>query len=119
MRNKILIALYGQEVAPRFDLTTEALIVSVDENGDNREDKQIVLPQISAEKLCHLILTEGVRTVICGGIEEEYYQYLTWKRIRVCDSVIGRAKTALKRYLANRLQPGDILTENTGAPDHA
>ncbi len=119
MRKKLLIALHGQDVAPRFDLTGEVLIVSTDENDGDREEKQVVLPQISAEKLCHLILTEGIQAVICGGIEEEYYQYLVWKRIRVYDSVIGRAETAMKRFFAGALKSGDIVNQTAEASDHA
>jgi hypothetical protein len=56
----------------------------------------MVLPQASAEKLCHMIITEDIQAVICGGIEEEYYDYLCWKRIDVMDSVIGRSAMALE-----------------------
>lgn len=116
MQHKILIPLYGSEVAPRFDLASEVVIVTVDEKRRKLEEKLVVLPQVSAEKLCHLILTEGVRTVICCGIEEEYYQYLVWKRIEVLDSIIGLWETALDRYVSSTLSPGDIV--NSGAePD--
>lgn len=107
--NKVLIPLFGQEVAPRFDLTAEAVIVTPEPGGPGREEKFVVLPQVSAEKLCHLILTEGVGTVICGGIEEEYYQYLVWKRIRVYDSVIGPWDAAFDRFIKNELASGDIV----------
>lgn len=118
MRKKILIPLHGQDVAPRFDLAGEALIVSADENGWNREDRQIVLPRVSAEKLCHLILTEGVQVVICGGIEEEYYQYLVWRHIQVLDSVIGRTEAVLERFFAGLLKAGDIVVEKSGASEN-
>jgi len=109
------------EVAPRFDLTTEVLIAVIGEKGKNREERIVVLPRVSAEHLCHFILTEGVRVVICGGIEEEYFQYLTWKRIKVYDSVIGQWQAALARYKDGSLQPGAILydrrgRENAGKP---
>jgi len=109
MQKKILIPLYGHEVAPRFDLTAEALIVTMDQSGGKLEEKLVVLPRVSAEKLCHLILTEGVETVICGGIEEEYYQYLVWKRIKVVDSVIGPWEAVVSRYMADALESGDIV----------
>jgi predicted Fe-Mo cluster-binding NifX family protein len=109
MHRKILLPLYGKDVAPRFDLASEAVIVSLDEQLRRREEKLVVLPQVSAEKLCHLILTEGVKTVICCAIEEEYFQYLTWKRIEVYDSIIGEWETALNRYLDGSLSAGDIL----------
>lgn len=109
---KILIPLYESEVAPRFDLATEVLIVTdigksgSEEQGDKR---MVVLPRASADQLCHLIITEGVHTVICGGIEDDYYQYLVWKRIEVIDSVIGSSEAALKRFVEGTLAPGEIL----------
>ena len=109
MITKILIPIFGDDISPRFDLSAEVYIVAVDAKGTYQDERIVVLPQISAEQLCHLILTENVNVVICGGIEEQYYQYLKWKRIRVYDSVIGPWAEALARYLEESLQPGDIL----------
>lgn len=109
MGKKILIPLFNKEVAPRFDLASEALIVSQDE----KLERTIVLPQVSAEKLCHLILTENIQVVICGAIEDEYYQYLTWKKVMVLDSIAGPYGNVLKRYSQNRLQPGDMLADDS------
>ena len=106
---KVLIPLYGDDVAPRFDLATEAMITFGGETREYREEKIVVLPQSSTEKLCHLVLTEGIDVVICSGIEEEYYQYLTWKRVQVFDSVIGPRKAVLERFYQGMLQSGDIL----------
>ena len=77
--------------------------------------KTLVLPHASVEELCHLILAEEVRTVVCGAIEEEYCQYLTWKKITVIDSVMGPWEKALERYTEGCLQPGDILHQR---PEH-
>jgi predicted Fe-Mo cluster-binding NifX family protein len=109
MSEKILIPLYGNDVSPRFDLATEVLIVFMDPGGERFDERLVVLPAASAEKLCHLVLTEKVTVVICGGIEEEYYQYLRWKRVTVVDSVAGAYDTALKRFGEGRLKPGDIF----------
>ena len=49
--------------------------------------------------------------MVCGGIEEAHFQYLTWKRIAVLDSVIGPADRLLARYAKGELQPGDILLD--------
>lgn len=111
MVEKVLICLYGNDVTPRFDLATEVLIASIGADGRVREEKTVVLPQASAEKLCHMILTEDVQTVICGGIEEEFYQYLTWKRVRVLDSVIGPCDRVLESFSKGELHSGDILFE--------
>ena len=109
MSTKILIPLYENEVAPRFDLATEVLIVSEIGKTGSGDKRMMVLPRASADQLCHLIITEGIKTVICSGIEDDYYQYLTWKRIEVIDSVVGPSQSALKRYVEGTLKPGDIL----------
>jgi len=109
MISKILVPIFGDDVSPRFDLSAEVYILTVDDKGAYQDERIVVLPQISPEQLCHLILTENVGVVICGGIEEQYYQYLNWKRIRVYDSVIGPWAQAISRYLDGSLQPGDIL----------
>lgn len=111
MATKVLICLYGNEVSPRFDLTREVLIAVIDKNAAVRGEREVVLPHASVEMLCHMILAEGIQVVICGGIEEEYYQYLKWKNVKVLDSVIGECKTVLQRIAQGRLKSGDILVE--------
>ena len=109
MSKKILIPLNENDVAPRFDLATEVLIVTGIGKPGSGEKRMVVMPRASADQLCQLIITEGVQTVICSGIEDDYYQYLIWKRIEVIDSVVGSSETALKRYVSGTLKPGEIL----------
>ena len=101
--------IYGDDVAPRFDLATEAVITN--RGGSNKKERIVVLSNASADQLCHLILTEGVDVVICNGIEEEYYQYLSWKKVKVLDSVIGPWKAILERFSKHNLKPGDIINK--------
>ena len=109
MSNKILIPLHENDVAPRFDLATEALIVTWDKDLGFGERRTVVLPRASADQLCHLIITEGIQTVICNGIEDDYFQYLRWKKIKMIDSVFGTCSSALKRFNAGTLQAGVVL----------
>ena len=113
MPTNVLICLDEDEVAFRFDLASEVLIAQIDEQGRVQREKVIVLPQASAEILCRMVLTENIQVVVCGGIEEEYYQYLIWKRVKVLDAVIGPSDAALKRLAAGQLQAGDILIERS------
>ena len=113
MSQRVLIPLYGNDVAPRFDLATEAYIARLDENGIV-EEHTYVLPHASSDELCRMVLSESVSDVICGAIEEEYFQYLTWKKVTVIDSVIGPYAKALERLRTGRLEPGDILADRHG-----
>lgn len=106
---KILVTLKGADVAPRFDLTMETLIASIENNAQAISFRTILLPRPSAEELCSLILKENIDTVICGGIEEKHLKYLEWKKITVFDSVIGPFEEALDLLKDNRLQSGCIL----------
>ncbi len=114
MTKKVMISLYGDEIAPRFDLATEVVIATFGQDGQLVEERTMVLPQASAEQLCHMVLTEDIHVVVCGGIEEEYYQYLTWKRIKVYHSVMGAYDKVLERLVRGELQSGDMLFEREG-----
>ena len=109
MSKKILITLWEGNVAPRFDLATEVLISSIGEDGTVQENKTFVLAHASTEDICKMILSEEVTVVICGGIEEEYFEYLTWKKVQVFDSVMGPWESALERFRAGKLESGAIL----------
>jgi predicted Fe-Mo cluster-binding NifX family protein len=116
---KILITLYNNDVAPRFDLTTEVLISSSPgRDGSVDENKTIVLAHESTEDLCQLILSEEVDVVICGGIEETFFEYLSWKRVKVLDSVAGPWERALDRVRAGRLEAGAILFDRKERKSH-
>ena len=69
----------------------------------------VILSNVSAELICDLILKENISVVVCGGIEEEHYQFLIWKKIMVYDSVIGPHAEVLKLFMDNTLRSGVIL----------
>lgn len=108
---KILLVLQGAWIAPRFDLATEVLVIQTDDRGISAgEPREILLPGPSAEELCSLVLKEGITHVVCGGIEEGHYQYLTWKGVKVMDNIIGTGKEVVRHFLAGgELIPGTVL----------
>lgn len=114
MDKKILVTLYRDEVAPRFDLCTEVLLVHLDADGAELRRQDLVLAHSGADELCDLILDREVSAVITGAIEDEHYHYLRWKRVEVVDAVAGPAEEALARYLAGELSCGDILFAGRG-----
>lgn len=102
MRHKILIPIAENDVAPRFDLAAEILIAEVEDDCIVSK-RTIVMQHPSAEDLCAMILRENVRVLICNGIEEEYFQYLHWKNVRVVDSVMDTYAQALDFYLQGKI----------------
>lgn len=111
MIKRVIIPIFKDQVAPRFDLAKEVMIAIVSENRAIEEPKNIVLPRSSPEDLCHRILAENINCLICGGIEDEYYQFLKWKKLQIYDNVSGRYEIAFRKYLENSLSSGDLLCE--------
>ena len=111
---KILITAQGDFVAPRFDLTSEVVIATAENGTLAGKPRTIIMDRSSAEELSNMIMEEDVSMVICGGIEDRQYQFLTWKKIRVIDFVIGDHESALNRVLAGDLQAGDMLPLTRG-----
>jgi hypothetical protein len=111
---KVLVTLLENDVAPRFDLATEVFISASGGGPSHAEGKTLVLGHPSAEELCQLILDESIEVLICGGIEGEFYDYLTWKQVAVVDSVSGPWERALDAYRRGALKPGDILHARPG-----
>ncbi len=111
---KILLTLRDNDVAPRFDLATEVLIVETDNNTPVGKPRNILLPGPSADELCSLIIKEGISLVVCGGIEEAHFEYLTWKKITVIDKVIGSIVEALRLAANGSLKSGAILRNSQG-----
>ncbi|MBU0484484.1 MAG: hypothetical protein KKB30_08220 [Proteobacteria bacterium] len=106
---KIVIISKAEYVAPRFDLATEVTIYSVISGRTKGEPRTVLLPGPSGDDLCGLILKEDANMIVCGGIEEEHYQYLVWKKIKVVDRVIGKTADVLSLALAGNLQAGAIV----------
>lgn len=118
-RPHALLALCREEISPRFDLTAEVLLTPLEPCDDRTspagpamsERRHLVLAHVSSEELCDVITRSGVSVVVCGGIEEDYYHYLRWKRIDVICDVMGPLEDVLARLCAGDLKAGDCLYE--------
>ena len=105
---KTLVTLDLDHVASRFDLTAEAWLGRVGPDSPPR-GKTLVLSSASADELCKLVLTEKVDLVVCGAIEDKYFDYLQWKGVAVFDSVIGHLDAVMEALDAGTLESGAIL----------
>jgi hypothetical protein len=111
---KILITIQGNFVAPRFDMVSEVLIAPFDGQKLTGKPRTILISRPSADELCSFITKEDIAIVVCGGIEERHYKYLTWRKLKVFDSIIGPYADALQLVIENRLVPGTILPGAVG-----
>ncbi len=112
MKNRtIMVVLCRNEVAPRFDMAVEALIASTaEQDAENAaEPRHMLIAHPSGEEMCDLVTRLGVTTVVCGGIEEDHFHFLRWKRVDVICNVLGLGTAALAAALAGTLQDGENL----------
>jgi hypothetical protein len=104
-----MITTRGDFVSPRFDMSLEVIIATCHDRQLQEEPHSLVLSKVSAEVICDLALKEKIDIVICGGIEEQHYQFLIWKKITVFDSVIGPHAGVLRLAMDKTLESGTIL----------
>ncbi len=112
--HKLLIPLQGDFVAQRFDLAAEAVVALLANGRLDGPPRTIILERPSAEELCQLIVRSEIAEVVCGGIDELHYNFLTWKKVRVIDAVIGGWRAALEKAVAGTLRSGQILPAEPG-----
>lgn len=111
---KFLIPIQGDYVAPRFDMASE-IIVSHFRDSELLDDlRTIIMEKPSDENLCQMVVETHITDVICGGIDELHYKFLTWKRVNVVDSVVGSWHRAMHLLVEGRLKSRQIvLDENS------
>ncbi|WP_028573932.1 NifB/NifX family molybdenum-iron cluster-binding protein [Desulfonatronovibrio hydrogenovorans] len=108
---RVLITVHDHDISPRFDYTLEVLIVEKDGEGQIVDKKNLLLSEPSAEEICNLVQTENVQAVICGGIEADYYQYLTWKKVLVFDNIMGPVSRVLEAWTEGVLKEDTIFRD--------
>ena len=106
---KLFITIQGDFVAPRFDLATEILIVRFANGKQEGAPRTIIIERPSDEALCQMIVEEHVTDLVCGGIDEVHYSFLSWKKVNVMDGVIGGWHMAMEMAIRGELKQGDIL----------
>jgi predicted Fe-Mo cluster-binding NifX family protein len=105
----ILIPLMDNELSPRFDLAPEVLIISITRETSamgTLSERIINLETPSAEAMYRLVMAENIQTIICAGMENEVFEFLKRKGIRVVDNVCGPVDPILEAYLAGQLSSG-------------
>lgn len=107
---KAVITLGDQFVAPRFDLAPELLVATIQEQRTIKT-RTVIPACASAEENCRLILAEGAKILVTGGIELRYFEYLQWKKVQILDSVMGPWEKALQLLERGELSPEAVVYE--------
>jgi predicted Fe-Mo cluster-binding NifX family protein len=107
-----MIPLMGDLVAPRFDMAPEVVVVLTNEN-EILEERTYVMSRPSPESICQMAISERINILVCCGIEEEFYQYLKWKKVEVYDCVLGPYRRAISKLLSNSLRSNEVLMDRS------
>lgn len=102
---KIAISLFGDRVSPRFDLSSELLIVR-EENGKLLHQEKISVEGFNIMERIEKLTLSGINKVICGGIHDISLSQLQNRGIDVFHNVSGEADVALNFLLKGALQAG-------------
>jgi hypothetical protein len=101
----IAIALFGDEVSPRFCFAAAVLVVNL---VKGREVWRQVLP-LGAPWLPRRmaqLASLGVKTLLCGAFNRAYLPTAERLGIRVFTGIAGDAETALIKFLRGHAVPG-------------
>ncbi|BCS87788.1 dinitrogenase iron-molybdenum cofactor biosynthesis protein [Pseudodesulfovibrio sediminis] len=103
---KILIPILDNNIAPRFDLSADVLIVSISLETSTTgkiKEKVMLLDNPSAESMYRLIMSENIQTIICAGIEKEIYDFLKRKGFGIIDNICGPVDAVIDAYIIGNI----------------
>jgi len=107
MRGKIAVCQLNNRVAPRFDQCPELLLVTMDDPGAVKEKKVFPIATLKPKEVADLLGSLDVKTLICGGVKEDYQKALKKHNIQIIDNVIGDVEDVLTRYIKGSLYRGN------------
>ena len=102
---KIAIPLFENRISPRFDCTHQFRVVSA-ENQKIVEEENVIVHSSDLINRVRELESIGVRTVICGAINEFTVRLLENRGITVIPWIVGNADEVLNSFLYGDLKPG-------------
>jgi predicted Fe-Mo cluster-binding NifX family protein len=107
MRGKIAVCQLNDRVAPRLDQCPELVLVTMVDPGAVKEKKVFPITTLKPREVADLLSRLQVKTLICGGVREDYQQALKKLDIQLIDNVIGDVEDVLMRYVEGKLSRGN------------
>ena len=100
---KIAIPDTNGNVSPRFETCNRIKIFESDTDAANYKEKTIEVSDLSPFEKARLLRKEGVDSLICLGIENWIYHYLTGFNIRVVFGVSGKTAEIAEDFLKGKI----------------
>jgi predicted Fe-Mo cluster-binding NifX family protein len=106
MASKVAVFQLHERVAPRFDKCPELVTATVESAGAVKEKKILPIDALKPMEVADLLGRLEVKTLICGGVKEDFQQALKKLDIELIDNVIGDVEDILRRYSKGKLRRG-------------
>jgi predicted Fe-Mo cluster-binding NifX family protein len=93
----VAIALFGEEVSPRFCFAEQVLVVSFENGREIRRNVVGLGEPWLPRRIAHLAAM-GVRTLLCGAFNRAYLPNAERLGIRVVTGISGKAEDAVASF---------------------
>jgi len=107
---KIGIPLFGKRVSPHYSTAPELFVILTHDNTIY-STSILNLSRLSLTEKRRKLITLGIETVICGGIDEATREWLRQKNIRVIENMMGEAMEVLSGFLLNEAGRGNAPSQ--------
>ena len=108
IKMKIAIPVFHTKISPRFDSTQEFILLKIEQRSVIAREQLSTGGWPLAAKVKQLV-NSGVDTLICGGIDRESLQHLSFNGLKVYSWVTGEVEDAITCFLDHGLESGIIL----------
>jgi len=108
---KIAIPVFHSKISPRFDEAQEFVLLETEGASIISKENFSTKGWSTIERMKQLV-SLGVETLICGGIDRGSLQYLSFNGIKIYSWVTAEVDDAIDCYMKNKMRPGLILGEN-------
>lgn len=94
----LAIPLFGERVSPHFSTAPQLMVVVLQRR---QPSSTIILPlvQDSIAERRNKLLSLGVTTLICNGIDQATLRWLERRGVRVLVNIVGAAEDVLNRLM--------------------
>jgi len=108
---KIAIPAFNTKVSPRFDTAQELVLLEIDAGHVTHRERRPLQSSNVSDRI-RALTTQGVKILICGGIDQLSRQQLSFNQIEVYSWVTGEVDDAVSCFLRNGLNSRTILGRN-------
>jgi len=107
------ISIWDGRIAPLFDASENILIVEC-QNGKMLSQQEEKLIDHNPFRKTEFLVTQNVKTLICGAISCQFMDILSASGINVLPFIAGKTEQVINAYLENKLSDPTLIMPGCG-----